>query len=88
MNTARPIAPRALQSSASPVPRQDERERVRSAMCPLCHTSAAISLDAGDAWRCGRCGQHWDARRLGAVAGFEAWAALRMPDASPNPRYF
>lgn len=76
MNTARPIAPRALPSAATPVPSQDER--VRSAVCPLGHTSAAISLDAGDAWRCTRCGQHWDARRLDAVAGFEAWAALRL----------
>lgn len=82
MNTPRPIAPRALPSDTTPVPSQDER--VRSAVCPLCHTSAAISLDAGDAWRCARCGQHWDSRRIDAVAGFEAWAALRLTmDESP-----
>lgn len=78
MSTTRPIAPRALQSHAASVHLEDERERLRSAMCPLCHTSATISLDAGDAWRCGRCGQLWDSRRLGVVAGFEAWAALRI----------
>jgi ribosomal protein L37AE/L43A len=77
MITAPPIAPRGLQSHATRVPLEDDGERVRSAMCPLCQTSATIRLDAGDAWRCGRCGQLWDSRRLGAVAGFEAWAALR-----------
>jgi len=44
----------------------------------MCHTSAALSqsaLEAGGAWRCVRCGQHWDAARLAAVAAYAAWSA-------------
>lgn len=44
--------------------------------CPMCHTQAPLTqgaLDAGGAWRCVRCGQQWDARRLSAVAAYAAW---------------
>lgn len=50
---------------------------LRLATCPLCHTAAALSLsalEAGGAWRCVRCGQHWDAARLAAVAAYAIWA--------------
>jgi len=50
--------------------------------CPMCHTPASLSqsaLDSGGAWRCARCGQHWDAARLAAVAGYAAWVAEREP---------
>jgi hypothetical protein len=42
----------------------------------MCHTSAALSqsaIEAGGDWRCVRCGQHWDAARLAAVAAYAAW---------------
>jgi hypothetical protein len=41
----------------------------------MCHTSATLfqsALESGD-WQCVRCGQHWDAARLAAVAGYAAW---------------
>jgi ribosomal protein S27AE len=78
VSTARDSAPLASPIHATAVLLEDEHGRVRSAMCPLCRTSSAVAVEAGDAWRCGRCGQPWDSRRLGAVALFEQWAALRM----------
>jgi hypothetical protein len=54
----------------------DEPDILRSATCPLCHTSATLTQSAfaaGGDWRCVRCGQHWDARRLATVAGYAAW---------------
>ena len=42
----------------------------------MCHTSATLAQGAtetGGAWRCVRCGQHWDAARLAAVAAYAAW---------------
>jgi hypothetical protein len=56
----------------------DDQDILRSAPCPLCHTSATLSqsaLEAGGDWRCARCGQHWDAARLAAVAAYAAWSA-------------
>jgi transcription elongation factor Elf1 len=51
----------------------------RLATCPLCHTRHASltqeALEAGGDWRCIRCGQRWDARRLGTVAAYAAWVA-------------
>ena len=59
----------------------DEAPNLASpATCPLCHAHASVTqaaLDAGGAWRCVRCGQYWDARRLTAVAGYAAWVANR-----------
>jgi hypothetical protein len=53
----------------------------RHATCPLCHTTnASLSNDAlaaGEGWRCIRCGQRWDARRLATVAAYAAWALDR-----------
>jgi len=53
-----------------------ERRRVALApapgTCKLCHTVeqqvTQAGLDAGDSWRCHRCGQMWDAVRILAVA--------------------
>lgn len=49
-------------------------------VCPMCHTpesptQRAIRGAAG--WHCVRCGQHWDARRLSAVAAYAAWTVER-----------
>jgi predicted Zn finger-like uncharacterized protein len=55
----------------------DEQDIVRSAVCPMCHTSATVTqsaIEAGGDWRCVRCGQHWDARRLATVAAYAEWA--------------
>jgi ribosomal protein L37AE/L43A len=60
--------------------RDDEQEIFQFATCPMCHTSATLSqsaLEAGGAWRCVRCGQHWDARRLATVAAYAAWTVDR-----------
>lgn len=46
------------------------------ATCPLCHTADPLSDEAlvrGDDWRCERCGQLWDARRLATVASYAEW---------------
>ena len=72
----------------------DEADILRSATCPMCHTSATLSLsalEAGGDWRCVRCGQHWDARRLATVAAYAAWTVdhdrvdRRVTDDSPEP---
>lgn len=51
----------------------------RLATCPLCHTSHASltqeTLQARGDWRCVRCGQQWDARRLETVAAYATWVA-------------
>jgi hypothetical protein len=47
------------------------------ATCPLCHTIRAPltqeAIEVGSGWRCGRCGQQWDAGRLAVVAAYTAW---------------
>jgi hypothetical protein len=58
----------------------DESDVVRFVTCPMCHTGASLTesaLEAGGAWRCVRCGQHWDADRLTAVAAYAVWVADR-----------
>jgi hypothetical protein len=35
------------------------------------------AIEAGGDWVCDRCGQHWDAARLGAVAAYAAWTVDR-----------
>jgi hypothetical protein len=63
--------------------------------CPLCHTTypslTRDALHAGGDWRCIRCGQCWDARRLATVAAYAAWVAAqdtraRMPGAARPER--
>ena len=71
-----PMAPSLSRPHATAV-FHDHQCVLRSATCPMCHTSATLSqsaLEAGDAWRCVRCGQHWDAARLAAVAAYAAWS--------------
>jgi hypothetical protein len=50
----------------------------RHATCPLCHTTDVSlsddALTAGGWWRCTRCSQRWDARRLATAAAYAAWA--------------
>jgi transposase-like protein len=58
----------------------DERAAVRPVTCPMCHAPAPqtqSAIDAGAGWRCVRCGQRWDARRLSAVAAYAAWVVER-----------
>lgn len=52
--------------------------------CPMCH-SAAPATQAGGAWLCGRCGQHWDAGRLATVSAYQAWAVAHEHARQPAP---
>lgn len=51
------------------------------AACPTCHVVDATmtngQLAVGGYWRCQRCGQQWDQRRLATVAAYNAWDAAR-----------
>ena len=51
----------------------------RLVACPRCHLSHGSltqeALETGEGWRCIRCGQEWDARRLATVAAYAVWAA-------------
>jgi predicted Zn finger-like uncharacterized protein len=53
----------------------------RLVTCPLCHTKHASltheALQAGGEWRCSRCGQRWNARRLATVAAYATRVAER-----------
>jgi predicted Zn finger-like uncharacterized protein len=63
---------------ATAVLQDDERDILRSVMCPMCHTSASVTegaIEAGGDWRCNRCGQHWDAARLATAGAYAEWAA-------------
>jgi ribosomal protein L37AE/L43A len=58
----------------------NEQDILQAAMCPMCHTPASVTrsaVEAGGHWPCSRCGQHWDASRLAAVAAYAEWAADR-----------
>jgi transposase len=55
----------------------------------MCHVPAALTrqaLLARGSWRCVRCGQHWDADRLAAVAAYETWVLERGVTAGPGGR--
>ena len=79
MNSTLPLASDgglASDGIATAVPLDDEQDIGRSAVCPMCHTSANVTqraVEAGGDWRCVRCGQHWDARRLATVAAYAEW---------------
>jgi hypothetical protein len=49
--------------------------------CLLCHTPSpsqvAGTLTAGDHWKCPRCHQSWDAKRLVTVAAYTAFCDSR-----------
>jgi ribosomal protein L37AE/L43A len=69
-SSSQPHAPAALLDN--------EPDVLRRASCPMCHTPASVTQDAveaGAGWRCARCGQHWDATRLAAVAAYAVWTA-------------
>ena len=73
-----PMAPNSSRPHSTAVLLADEQDLLRSATCPLCHTSATLTqsaIEAGGAWRCVMCGQRWDAARLATVAAYAAWAA-------------
>jgi tRNA(Ile2) C34 agmatinyltransferase TiaS len=57
--------------------------------CPYCHTAFALmsggARAAGD-WRCLRCGQRWDARRLATVAAYASWALDHEKPVRARPR--
>ena len=52
------------------------------ATCPTCHMADATltnaSLAAGADWRCGRCGQMWDQKRIATVTAYAAWDLARQ----------
>ena len=52
------------------------------ATCPTCHrVDTALtnaSLAAGANWRCGRCGQMWDQKRIATVAAYAVWDSARQ----------
>ena len=58
------------------------------ATCPACHTAdltmTASAVAAGADWRCARCGQRWDARRLATVAAYALWQSKRTVPASDH----
>jgi hypothetical protein len=83
-----PVAEAASEAGIEAVP-----DGSRPVSCPKCHTPHPSlthdALQAGGNWRCTRCGQHWDARRLATVAAFAAWVAAqdttaRMRDTAPT----
>jgi hypothetical protein len=58
----------------------DPPDVLRPGECPMCHTVTSLTPSAHDAdraWQCVRCGQHWNAERLAAVAGYAVWVAER-----------
>ena len=65
--------PRSVTALLEPEPHEE-----RYATCPRCHTTDSLvrenALAAGEGWHCGRCGQYWDAARLGAVAAYQRWS--------------
>ena len=52
------------------------------ATCPTCHmvdtALTNVSLAAGGNWRCARCGQLWDHKRIATVAAYAAWDLARQ----------
>lgn len=66
-------------------------DSLRLVTCPSCHTTHASltqqALDAGGEWRCVRCGQNWDARRLQTVAAYAIWAAAHESTAQTGGRF-
>jgi hypothetical protein len=70
------MAPNSSRPYVTTVLLDDERDLAGPVTCPLCHTPATLAreaIEAGHDWRCGRCGQHWDAARMTAAAGYVAW---------------
>jgi ribosomal protein L37AE/L43A len=89
MNSTRPLGITGVPSSggsATAAPQDNEPDTLRSATCPMCQTSASstvAAIEAGGSWRCTRCGQHWDAARLDAVAAYAVWTVDHDREARP-----
>src|ERR1700742_2094211 len=67
---------RMSQIPSSPVPVTLAAAALRSVTCPLCHTPSSLThaaVEAGGEWQCIRCGQHWEATRLAALANYALW---------------
>ena len=60
---------------------QRDKQKSSDIQCVRCVTRprsvTQSAIEAGGEWRCVRCGQHWDAGRLAAVAGYAQWAGDR-----------
>jgi predicted Zn finger-like uncharacterized protein len=69
------------------MPLDAEQGELRYAACPGCHTATSVThnaIEAGANWRCVRCGQHWDAARLAALARYATWrAGFERPGGTP-----
>jgi transcription initiation factor IIE alpha subunit len=64
----------------------DKQDDARFLMCPMCHAPTSLTqaaVDLGADWRCVRCGQHFDATRLSALAAYAAWVADRAAGRPP-----
>ena len=70
------MAPSSTQPHVTAV-LDDEPDFGHTAVCPMCQTSASLTSDAAGAWRCVRCGQHWDAKRLATFSAYAAWVVER-----------
>ncbi len=75
------VAPIPEAASASVEVLEPVPDSVRLVSCPLCHTThpslTRDAVEAGGDWRCTRCGQRWDAKRLATVTAYAAWVAER-----------
>ena len=58
------------------------------ATCPTCHavdpTMTNAALAVGGDWRCQRCGQRWDSKRIATVAAYQAWDRNRRESERPS----
>ena len=66
--------------------RDGDQNPSQRAVCPGCHTPhpslTREGLAAGVGWKCVRCGERWEARRLATVAAYAAWVAEREAKAT------
>ena len=71
-----------VQEAVSPITTGAVVEPEGLATCPTCHmvdaTLTNASLAAGADWRCTRCGQMWDQKRINTVVAYAAWDAARQ----------
>ena len=76
--------PALIDETAAPL--DSDRDLSQRAVCPGCHTPhPSLTLEglaSGVGWRCLRCGERWDARRLATVAAYKAWVAEREKPAA------
>ena len=72
-----------MNASATLVP-----ERAGLVTCLSCHTEHATlthsAVAAGADWRCRRCGQQWDSRRLATGAAYAVWLSARTASAADH----